>query len=301
MRLGRSMEQIVTSARKALEVLSSKPAMSKDALRNNIRTLVTLQGDLRELSLHHTSALLAEKAAGPRLLAYLRLFAGTPVEGAELEVVGGIAEEVRRIRELRVEKGWPIRCLDSTYLLERDAPERDRAKRWQSLNAIRRSGKAARAKMLAVFLAFPGQVVTTDDLRYVAGGRDLRRVRELRTQGGWRIMTRQTGRPDLASGEYVLIDTKPAEEHDRRVSDEVLAEVIERDQGRCRKLGCGWHPSERVQGSPKQYIEVHHIRWHAKGGRNLAANLATLCNVHHRVVHRQKIDHLSFGDWLRTR
>jgi hypothetical protein len=51
--------------------------------------------------------------------------------------------------------------------------------------------------------------------------------------------------------------------------------VSVRDQGRCRFPGCAEH----------RYTEIHHLRHRQHGGTNSAANLATLCWFHHRVVH----------------
>lgn len=39
---------------------------------------------------------------------YLRRYRGVLIDGEELMVVSGIGEWARRVRELRVEKGWPI-------------------------------------------------------------------------------------------------------------------------------------------------------------------------------------------------
>ncbi len=151
--------------------------------------------------------------------------------------------------------------------------------------------------MLALFLALPiGQVVSTAQLRYVTDNKDMRRVRELRTEYGWRIMTRNTGLPTLKADQYVLVDHEPMEAHDRHIDTDTVIEVLQRDKNRCQK--CGWHPSERVSGDPRQYIELHHIDWHSEGGANKTINLATLCNVHHRKVHTLKLDADAFRQWL---
>src|SRR5687768_10085859 len=43
-----------------------------------------------------------------RLLDYLRRYKGELIDGEELMVVSGIGEWARRVRQLRVEEGWPI-------------------------------------------------------------------------------------------------------------------------------------------------------------------------------------------------
>jgi hypothetical protein len=165
------------------------------------------------------------------------------------------------------------------------------------LNSIKRSNSSARDKMLQVFREQPIRtIVTTAQLRYVTDGKDMRRVRELRTQFGWRIMTYKTGMPNLKSGQYVLVDPKPMEPHDRDIDQDTVIEVLKRDGNKCRK--CSWHPQDRVTGDPRQYIELHHRLWHSEGGTNEASNLVTLCNVHHQAVHRLKLSPEKLDEWL---
>jgi hypothetical protein len=221
------------------------------------------------------------------------------IEGEELEVVSGISEYARRVREWRVEFGWPITHNGSRYILERDEPDDTKAELWRTLNTIRRSGSSARDNMLALFKALPvGQPISTAQLRYVADNKDMRRVRELRTEFGWRIMTRNTGMPQLRADQYVLVDPTPMEPHDRQINPETVVRVLQRDKNRCQK--CKWHPNERVTGDPRQYIELHHINWHSEGGANELDNLATLCNVDHRTVHTLKLNPEGFRQWLNT-
>jgi hypothetical protein len=297
-KLKRNVEEIVESAKAMLDKLRTNPAEGKIELDATIKRLVSLNRDLRELSLHHTQKLLSRDSAAERILDYLRLHVGEKVEGEELDVVSTISEYPRRIREWRVQFGWPIVRRGRHYILKRDQPDTERAERWRKMNEIRRTDAAKRDKMLALFRAFPGQVITYAELQYVSGGADMRRVRELRTELGWRILSRNTGMPELKQGEYVLIDPDPVEEHDRHVDDKTVVAVLRRDGNSCRKQGCGWHPRDRTQGDPRQYVELHHIQWHVEGGRNEADNLITLCNVHHKEVHRLGIGPSDFDAWL---
>jgi HNH endonuclease len=52
--------------------------------------------------------------------------------------------------------------------------------------------------------------------------------------------------------------------------------VLHRDQHRCRVPGC----------RNSTFLDIHHVQPRSKGGRNVAANLLTLCGAHHRAVHR---------------
>ena len=89
-------------------------------------------------------------------------------------------------------------------------------------------------------------------------------------------------------------EDKQAEVHDRKISDDVRVEVLQRDGNKCTR--CGWDRTQLVQGDPRKFLEIHHIHEHAKGGTNDAANLITLCNVHHDAVHRGELA-LVGGAW----
>jgi hypothetical protein len=297
-KLRRAKDEIVHSAKQKLDSLNIQPPpASKEELRERVCCLVDLFRDEKELALFHVKPLLPYEAGSERILAYLRMFLGQEIEGEELEVVSGISEWARRVREWRVEFGWPIKRRGSRRVLLRDEPDGAKAELWQTANSIRRSDAGARDKMAALFRALPvGQPITTAQLKYVTDNKDMRRVRELRPKLGMRIMTKLTGMPQLKADQYVLIDSAPMETHDRNIDAETTIAVLQRDKNRCQK--CGWHPSDRIAGDPRQYIELHHINWHSEGGSNETENLATLCNVHHRTVHTLKLDPDAFKQWL---
>ncbi len=122
-----------------------------------------------------------------------------------------------------------------------------------------------------------------------------RRTRELRTEEGWPVKTKQFGRPELSVGVYVLEEDKQAEPHDRHIPDSIRIEVLTRDQFRCRK--CGWNTQDRRKEDPRQLLELHHLDYHSEGGSNTTDNLITLCNVHHDDVHRMHIDRSELLIW----
>ena len=296
-KLRRPKEEIIQSAKHWLETVNTTAPSSAQELRKRVLDFVSLSHDTKELALFHVNPLLPLDSGAERILGYLRMFLGQEVEGEELEVVSGISEYARRVREWRVQFGFPIRHTGSRYILEREQPDGEKAELWRTLNKIRRTDVAARDKMLALFRAMPiGTPITTLQLRYVTDNKDMRRVRELRTQLGWRIMTCQTGMPQLKPGQYVLVDPEPMEPHDRQIEPKIIVKVLQRDKTRCQK--CGWHPGERFPGDPRQYLEIHHITWHSEGGENDLENLATLCNVDHRTVHTLKLDAGRFRQWV---
>lgn len=278
-------------------------------LRDEVRRLIAANRLLREIGTLILPGA-GELSARRRILRYLRSHAGLVVDGEELMVVAGISEYARRIRELRVEQGWPIisgvtakemraelegelplselppEMRPDQYLLQEDRQDIEAAARWRTANEIRRSRAGVQAKILRFFRANVGQGITSEELRYVAGDRSewARRTRELRTEEGWPIVTKFTGDPTLPMGVYVLARDEQAPAHDRHIPEIIRREVMARDDWRCRWEGCGWSPSQNYRD--QRFLEVHHLVQHAKGGTNDADNLLTLCNLHHDEVHR---------------
>lgn len=283
-------------------------------LRVKVQSLIPANYLLRDLG----SSLIegdGVENARDRIRYYLRKYQGYVIKGDELMVVAGISEYARRIRELRVEEGWPIisgqaarlmledgaiqvsdlhfidvrELTSDSYLLLEDFQDRDAAFRWRSANRIRKSDQGIKSKILEYLRLNVGKHVTGEELSYLAKDRSEwpRRIRELRTEEGWPILTKVSGNPELPIGVYVLEEDKQAEPHDRRIPDAVRVEVLQRDRHRCRK--CGWGYADFVQGDPRKILELHHIQHHANRGENTVENLITLCNVHHDQVHKNEI------------
>ena len=248
-------------------------------------------------------------AARDRIIYYLLKYPMTPISGDELMVVAGIGEWARRVRELRVQFGWPIISgsaakdmaeegeLDiagvdagtmkpDDYVLASNEQDRDAAHRWHIANDTRRRSGGVRDKLLAFMRANVGKPVSGEELRYVAKGRTewARRVRELRTEQGWPVVTRNTGRPDMAIGTYLLESDRQTPEHDRKIPDPVRVTVLKRDKYTCRVDR--WTQEQWNRADPR-HLELHHVQPHADKGSNEADNLVTLCNVCHDDVHRR--------------
>lgn len=276
-------------------------------LRPKVLALVPIFHGLRDLG----KALIPSEytsAARDRILFYIRRYSRTIISGDELLVVSGIQEYARRVRELRVQFGWMIASgvtikdmreegdedipqklkamKPSDYVLLNDIQDRDAAHRWNVANTIRKEPGSVHDKLIKFLRANVGQGVTNEELRYVAGDKTewARRVRELRTESGWPIATKSTGRPDLGVGVYVLQADRQSPEHDRHIPDDVRREVLRRDGYRCQQ--CNWS-HEEWNPSDTRHLELHHIKHHAKGGENVRENLKTLCTVCHDKVHRE--------------
>jgi hypothetical protein len=174
----------------------------------------------------------------------------------------------------------------SEYILMDEEQDRDAAFRWNTANEIRRKSSSVRDKILEYLLKNIGKKVTGEELRYVASNRTewARRVRELRTEMGWQIMTKFAGMPELPIGAYVLASERQAPEHDRVIPDPVRRQILQRDEYRC--TNCGWSYEQWNRSDPRN-LEAHHIASHAKGGENTMENLVTLCNICHDEMHRK--------------
>lgn len=291
--------------RELLESLPSALPQDRARIRAEVLRLADLTEGVRRLARTRLRRLTTKTAAKDRIIAYLKLFPGTVIEGRELQVVAGIQEFARRVRELRVEDGynistgyWRKDLKPDQYVLESPEPDEEAADKWRTANHIRRHGGGARDRILALLRAYVHRPVKGELVAYVAGIREAaRRVRELRRELGWRIVTRQTGRPDLPPGVYVLESESQLPPHDRVIPDDVYERVLERDGYRCRR--CGWSVERRHPAGRRQFLEVHHIEHHGRGGPNNPENLITLCNVHHDDLHRLDLAGREFFGWLR--
>ena len=277
-------------------------------LRPKVLALVPIFHSLRDLG----KALIPSEyasAARDRILYYFRKYHGIIIAGDELLVVSGIQEYARRVRELRVQFGWAVASgvtikemsedqdadipnelmamKPSDYVLLNELQDRDAAHRWNVANTIRKERGSVRDKILKYMRANVGKPVTNEELRYVAGDKTewARRVRELRTEYGWPVATRSTGRPDLSVGVYVLQADRQSPEHDRHIADDIRREVLRRDGYKCQD--CNWSHEEWNPSDPR-HLEIHHIKHHAKGGANVKENLKTLCTVCHDKIHRNE-------------
>lgn len=280
-------------------------------LRAKVQLLVALGYDTRCLNVNvvreHGYSITAAK---DRLRMYFQENLLVKLDGTELDVVAGISEYARRVRELRVEEGYRIltgaspdadfSTLDlkpDEYILVHAEPDVSAARRWHIANRIKKSEGAVKDKILNYLLENVGQVVTTEELAYVASGKKefARRVRELRTEEGYAIATKVTGRPDLNVGEYILLSAdRVAVPHDRHIPIEVQREVYRRDNNACR--ACGWNVAMHTMTDPR-ILELHHLQAHEDQGANTVKNLIVLCSRCHDKVHAGTlaISHITNG------
>jgi hypothetical protein len=290
-------------------LVNFKYQLQKTDLRKKVLSLIPAFHLIRDLG---CSLMSHEKssAAIERILAYFCKYPKTVIHGDELMVVSGIQDWPRRIRELRKEEGWTIASgvtlnemlaeeeisyedlkiaaiKPEEYILLTEKQDRDAAHRWNVANKIRKKDISVQDKIREFLVKNVGHPVTGEELRYVAKDKTewARRVRELRTEQGWPIITRNTGRPDLPIGVYLLEQARQSPAHDRNIPDPVRRSVLVRDKYKCQK--CKW-THEQWNPSDPRHLELHHREHHAKGGQNSEENLVTLCIVCHDTLHRHE-------------
>lgn len=231
------------------------------------------------------------EGAGPRLLAHLQSRVGEWISGEELRAASGFIDNwARRVRELRVEKGYDITERGDMYRLESAAPNEERARRWQRLNAIRRTKGSGFKRLQLLFEEFVGEVIDGETIAYVAKiSSAARRVRELRDEHGWPINS-HIDEEGLKPGEYRLVSADPSDRRDTRqrlYEEGVREEVFARDAYTCQVCRRN-RENALAAGDTRFYLEIHHKSAVAEqldalppADLNKPENLITLCHTDH--------------------
>jgi hypothetical protein len=139
--------------------------------------------------------------------------------------------------------------------------------------------KGARAKLREHFLNNIGVTMNSDELRGIAGISEwARRVRELRSEEGYQILT-HNDRSDLKPGEYLLLDPIPAPAFERALSKEVRAFVLDRNGFTCQMCGAVAGEIHPYDTSRKTRLHIGHIVDKSQGGSDEPSNLRAICSV----------------------
>lgn len=140
----------------------------------------------------------------------------------------------------------------------------------------------SKEKIRRFLLANIGKVVTSIQLRDAAGtdvSEWARRVRELREQEGWVILTHNDS-TDLRPGQYLLTQPPPekAVKFDRVISAKLRAEVFDRNGFTCQS--CGLSPGD-IDPDTGRKVRLHigHIKDKNLGGKDELSNLRSLCST----------------------
>lgn len=142
------------------------------------------------------------------------------------------------------------------------------------------AGTGSRSKLRSHFLKNLGRIMTSDELRKVAGGKSewARRVRELRTEEGFQILT-HNDRSDLKPGQYLLEDSDPKPAFERSISKETRAFVLDRNGYTCQS--CGAVAGEPHPSDPSRRTRLHigHVIDKSLGGSDDPGNLKAICSI----------------------
>ena len=146
---------------------------------------------------------------------------------------------------------------------------------------MRKQGSKARIRQF--LLTHIGQVVTSIQIRDAAGtsvSEWARRVRELREDEGWPILT-HNDTTDLKPGQYLLREAPPDKASvvfASGMSAKLRAEVLDRNGFTCQM--CGLTPGELDPATGRKVrLHIGHIIDKSLGGREELSNLRALCST----------------------
>ena len=147
-------------------------------------------------------------------------------------------------------------------------------------NVIVKAG-GARARLRAHFLSNIGRVMDSAELRPIAGNISewARRVRELRTEEGFLILT-HNDRADLKPGQYLLESAKPQPAFARGISKEARAFVLDRNGFTCQMCGAVAGEPHPYDPTRKTRLHIGHVIDKSMGGSDEAGNLKAICPIY---------------------
>jgi HNH endonuclease len=138
----------------------------------------------------------------------------------------------------------------------------------------------ARGKLRAHFLANIGRIMNSEELRVIADNQSewARRVRELRTEEGYLILT-HNDRSELKPGQYLLETAKPQPAFERAVSKETRAYVLDRNGFICQMCGAVAGETHPYDSTRKTRLYLGHVIDKSVGDTDEPTNLRAICSV----------------------
>ena len=134
-------------------------------------------------------------------------------------------------------------------------------------------------KIRSFFEANVGKVITTQQIRKVAGVSEYaRRLRELRDEEGMQIKS-HIDRHDLKPGQYILENLKRVPSLGRGISPQLRNEILERNGFTCQQCGAGPGDPDPFNTSRKIRLNIDHLVPISQGGTNDKTNLRVLCSA----------------------
>lgn len=138
----------------------------------------------------------------------------------------------------------------------------------------------ARDLLRDFFLSNIGRVLDSEELRIASGGISewARRVRELRNEEGYQILT-HNDRSDMKPGQYLLLTAKPEPAFERGISKETRAIVLDRNGFTCQMCGAGAGEPHPFNQGRKTRLHLGHVIDKTMGGTDDPSNLRAICSV----------------------
>ena len=137
----------------------------------------------------------------------------------------------------------------------------------------------ARDKIRDYFIANVGKVVTTKQIRKIAGISEYaRRIRELRDEEGYQILS-HNDRVDLKPGQYILETLERRPVIARGINPQLRNEILERNGYTCQRCGAGPGDVDPFNSGRKIRLHIDHIRPITQGGTDIRDNLRVLCSA----------------------
>jgi len=137
----------------------------------------------------------------------------------------------------------------------------------------------ARDKIRKFFIEHVGKIVTTKQIRRIAGISEYaRRIRELRDEEGYQIMS-HNDRADLKPGQYILENMGRKPVISRSISPQLRNEILERNGYTCQRCGAGPGDADPFNSGRKIRLHIDHIKPISQGGKDTKDNLRVLCSA----------------------
>lgn len=137
----------------------------------------------------------------------------------------------------------------------------------------------SKRRILLFLLNNMGRIIEGDEIRAASGNASewARRVRELRTEEGYQILTHHD-RADLKLGQYLLESDKRIPAMARNISKETRAFVLERNGYTCQMCGLAAGDPDPFDTTRTVRLTMGHIIEKSKGGADTPANLRAVCS-----------------------
>ncbi len=138
--------------------------------------------------------------------------------------------------------------------------------------------RGSKARIRDFLLKNIGRIIEGRELRDASGGASewARRVRELRDEQGYQILTHKD-RADLKPGQYFILTNKRRPAFARVLSKELRARVLERNGFTCQMCGAAAGDPDPYHVARTIRLTIGHIIDKSKGGRETLGNLRAEC------------------------